>query len=173
MKTKIFLILVFFLYGVHVYSQEKNKKDIKVEQKLENQKRTQALVDAREFIFTARTALPQGRKSINLMSRPNFVKFHPDLIEGDMPFFGSANSTVAYSGDDGGLVFNGKPENYNVTRGKNNYQVTAEVKGEKDTYRISLSVGMEGSASLSIITMNRSAISYNGEISAIESNAGN
>jgi hypothetical protein len=51
---------------------------------------------------------------------------------------------------------------------KKNYQVDAVVNGTTDKYRLSLSVGFEGSASLSITSNNRSTISYQGEISAPE-----
>ncbi len=169
MKLKVLFVLVLsalvFTPGL---SQEKTKKELKEERKIEKQKQTEAMVNSKEFIFSARTAMPQGGRSIDLTTNPGSVKFHPDLIKSDMPYFGRVTGTAAYGGRDGGMKFEGKPEGYTVTAKKKGYQVSAEVKGENDTYRLSLSVSPEGSSSLSITSNNRSIITYTGEISAPE-----
>jgi hypothetical protein len=168
MKTKVFTLVVFFaLIVAPGISQEKTKKELKEERKLEKMNLVEALVNAREFVFVARTANPMGYKSVNLTTNPNFVKYHPDLIESEMPYFGTAYSAVGYSGDTG-LKFKGKPEEYTVVKKKNGFQIDATVKGESDNFRLSLMVGFEGSSSLSITSNNRSTISYNGEISSPE-----
>jgi hypothetical protein len=169
MKTKLILSMFLVCLMMSSFSQEKSKAELKEERKLENQKLTEALVNSGEFVFIGRTALPQGGRSVNLASRSNFMKFQPELIESDMPYYGRAYSGAGYGSNDEGLKFTGKPVNYTVTKNKKNYQVNFEVKGERDTYKISLSIGLEGSATLSVISMNRSAISYNGTISAPES----
>jgi hypothetical protein len=92
------------------------------------------------------------------------MKFSPDLIECDMPYYGRAYSGAGYGGD-AGLIFKGKPEKFTVVKDKKYYQINAEVKSNNDTYKISLSVGFEGSASLTVISNSRSTISYNGDIS--------
>jgi hypothetical protein len=168
MKTKILLLLVLFAcIGTNGYSQEKSKKELKEEKKLAVQKQTEALIDAKEFVFTGSDAYPTGYRSVNLTSRQNFVKFHPELIESDMPYFGRANSNVAYaSSSGGGLKFTGKPEEYTFDKKEKNYQISATVKETGDTYRITLIVQFSGSATLTIISNNRSPISYNGYISA-------
>lgn len=169
MKTKVLLLLALsVLITTAGFSQEKSKKELKAERKIEKQKQTEALVNSKEFLFTARTAMPQGGRSVDLTTNPGSVQFHPDMIKSDMPYFGRVTGSAAYGGRDGGMKFEGKPEGYTVTAKKNGYQVNAEVKGENDTYRLSLSVSSEGSSSLSITSNNRSVISYNGEISAPE-----
>ena len=169
MKTKVLFILALsVLITTAGFSQEKTKKELKAERKIEKQKQVEALVNSKEFLFTARTAMPQGGRSINLTTNPGSVEFHPDMIKSDMPYFGRVTGSAAYGGSDGGMKFEGKPEGYTVTAKKKGYQVNAEVKGENDTYRLSLSVSSEGSSSLSITSNNRSVISYNGEISAPE-----
>lgn len=81
-----------------------------------------------------------------------------------MPFYGRAHRGIRYGGDEG-LKFTGVPENFTLSKAKKNYLHNATVKGEKDPFRISLLVGFEGSATLSITSNNRSTISYTGEIS--------
>lgn len=161
------LLFILTLMFTPVFAQKKSKKEIKEEKKLEKQKQVEELINSKTFEFVGRTAMPTGYKTVNLTTNTNYVKFQPELIDSYMPFYGRAYSGVGY-GNDEGLKFTGKPEEFTITRGKKNYQVSATVKGEKDTFRLSLSVGFEGSASLTITSNNRSAISYSGEIKALE-----
>lgn len=165
METKIGLILLLSLIMTSGFSQEKSKKELKEEQTLAKQMQTGELVNSREFVFVARYAMPSGGRQISLMSNPNYVRFHPDLVEGYMPFFGTAYSGIGYGGD-ATIKFKDKPEKYNFEKKKKSYQIDATVKGENDVYRLSLTVSFEGSATLSVISNNRASISYQGEISA-------
>jgi hypothetical protein len=70
------------------FPRKKNKKEVKAEKKLEQQKRIEELVDSKTFVFVARTAHPTGRRAINLTTNPNYVNFYPELKDGNMPFFG-------------------------------------------------------------------------------------
>jgi len=161
------LMFLFILFVTSVFSQVKSRKQIREERTIEKKKNTEAMIDAREFVFVGQIAMPTGYKSINLTTNPNYVNFHPDLIESYMPFYGRAYSGVGYGGDNG-LKFKGKPEDYKVVKGPKNFQIDVTIKGTNDIYKLSLIVSFEGSASLSIVSNNRSFISYNGEITAPE-----
>lgn len=168
MKTKISILVIFLsLIVTTSYSQEKSKKQLRAERKIEKEKQTAALVDSKEFVFIGRTALPQGFRSIDLTTNPNYVQFKPDKIKSEMPFFGRAFSGVGY-GRDGGLNFEGSPQEFTVEKGKKAYQIKTVVKGVADVYTLFLSVSFGGSATLTISSNNRSTISYNGEIKPIE-----
>ena len=168
MKTKnIFLVLLLSLVVTMSFAQEKTRKQLREASKIEKQKQTEILVNSKEFIFVARNASPQGFSSVDLTTNPNYIKFQPDFIKSEMPFFGTAYSGVAYHGD-GGLNFEGKPLEYTFKKEKKTYQIKAVVKGQYDVYTMYLSVFYDGSASLSINSNNRSTISYNGEIEPIE-----
>ena len=168
MKSRIFILLIIFSSVLETgLSQGQSRKELNQQRTLEKQKQVDSLVNSREFVFIARIAMPTGMSSVNLSSNPNYVKFQPDLIDSYMPFFGTAYSGVGY-GTDTGLKFKGKPELFKVEKNKNTYQIDAVVKGETDNFRLSLSVGFWGSASLTITTNNRSIISYIGEISSPE-----
>jgi hypothetical protein len=167
MDLKIRLLVLFLaIFATTGFAQEKSKKQIKEEQKIEKQKQIDMLVNSKTFVFNATRALPQGGKSINLTSSYD-MKFSPDLIESYLPYYGRAYSGVGYGGDSG-MKFDGKPEEFTVTKGKKNYSINAVVKGNNDTYRLSLTVSFEGSGTLSITSNNRSFISYNGDITAPE-----
>jgi hypothetical protein len=168
MKTKVFYLFVAFtLIILPVAGQEKSKKELKEEKKLEKQKQVEAMINAKEFRFVGRTALPTGMRSVNLSSNPNYMKFQPEMIESEMPFFGKAYSAVGY-GNDTGVKFKGKPEKFDVEKTSKAFEIEAEVKSTSDNFRISLTVGLEGSASLSITSNNRSTISYQGDIFPLE-----
>jgi hypothetical protein len=166
MKIRTLLLLFFFgCLGINSYSQEKSSKQIKEEQKLAAQQQTEALLNSKEYVFIGLDAYPTGYRTVSLTGRPNFVKFHPELIESDMPYFGKGNSSAAYgSASDGGLEFQGKPEKYSFSKKKKNYLISTSVKEAAENYTITLNVQFSGSATLTIICNSRSPISYNGYI---------
>jgi len=164
MKSKISVLLVAFLFLVsYANAQEKSKKELKEEKKVALQKEVEMLVNTKEFIFIGQTAFPIGYKSMNLNPNSNYVKFNAEYIESRMPFFGKSYGTATNS-TDVGLQFEGKPEEFTVTTGKKNHDITAVVKTEADTYTINVTVGFDGASTLSIISNNRSNISYGGQI---------
>jgi len=173
MKTKFnnslvrILTFTFFVFCLtNAIAQEKSKKQIKEEAKIEKQKQVSALVDSKEFVFTPRSVTPQGRSNINLNDVSYAMEFHPDLIKSYLPFFGRAYGGIGYGGDNG-MEFEGKPTIYTVEKKKKSYLIKVEVRGERDSYTIMLSVYFEGNAYLVINSNNRSSISYDGEIKAI------
>jgi hypothetical protein len=169
MKTKIAILVLFLsLIVTASYAQEKSKKQLRAERKIEKEKQIASLIDSKEFIFIGRTAIGQGFRSIDLTTNSNYVEFKPDKIKSEMPFFGRAYSSVAYSSKDGGLNFEGIPKEFTIEKGKKDYQIITAVKGDTDVYTLFLSVSFEGSSTLTISSNNRSSISYNGEIKAIE-----
>jgi hypothetical protein len=164
-----FSLLVFILAMVTTtgFSQEKTRREQKAERSLEKQTQIEAMVNAREFVFVPRTALPTGMKQIYLSINQFYIKFHPDNIDSYMPFYGRAYSGVGY-GSDTGMTFKGTPEKFTIEKKGKTFHINLVVKGENDIYSLFLSVGFEGGASLSISTNNRSSISYQGEVSAPE-----
>jgi hypothetical protein len=164
MKTKTSFLMVFFsLFLTMGFAQEKSQKQVKEEQKIEKQRQTESLVNSKEFVFIARRAFPLGYRTVDLTTNANFVKFQPDFIKSDMPFFGRAfGGRAAYGG--GGFNFEGKPKEFTIEKNKKSYQVKVIVKGESDQYILFLTVGFQGNASLSISSNDRSTISYEGNI---------
>lgn len=165
-KRIIGVILCLFVVTVG-YSQEKTRKQLRTESKIEKGKQISVLVDAKEFVFVANRAFPQGFRSIDLTTNTNFIEFKPAFIKSEMPFFGRGYSGIGFGGDKG-LKFEGKPSEFSIVKTKKTYELNATVRGEGDVFRITLSILFEGSATLSIYSNNRSAITYYGEIFKIE-----
>lgn len=162
------LMLTFVVFSfTNAIAQEKTKKQIKEEAKIEKQKQIALLVDSKEFVFSPKSVTPQGGRDINLNDVSYSVEFRPDLIKSYLPFFGRAYSGVGYGGDNG-MEFEGKPSVYNVEKTKKAYLIKVDVRGKHDFYSLMLSVYFEGNAHLVINSNNRSSISYDGDITAIQ-----
>lgn len=154
-----------------LYSQGKTNKDTKEERRLEKQKQVDKMINAKEFTFVPRIALPTGMSVVNLSPNQNSIKFQPDFIDSFMPFFGRAYRVEGY-GRDTGLQFSGKPDKFTIEKKGKMYQINVVVKDVNDMFSLFLSVGVDGFASLSVSSNNRSPISFEGEISAPEKDAG-
>ncbi|OXA79028.1 protein of unknown function [Flavobacterium aquidurense] len=162
-KLSILLVLSFFL-SFPVLAQEKTKKELKAERELQKQKEIEALIDSKNFVFEAQKATPQGGRLLNLDYNTYFLKFNTEKTTCDLPFFGRAYN-VAYGGD-GGIKFEGVPENIQIEKKKKSYTVKASVKGKDDAYSLMFTIFYDGGASLSVTSNNRASISYDGEIEA-------
>ena len=127
------------------------------------------LVESGKFLFTADRAFPTGGSSVNLISRPNKAEFKGDNAKGDLAYFGKAhNASVAYSADGGGIKFDGEMMNKEIKVKKKNVILSFKMKVPGDQYSCSLTITSSGSATLAISSNNKSFISYNGAVTAME-----
>lgn len=122
-----------------------------------------ALLRSKNFEFIANTAIPLSGPTKNLVGSNYSITFSPEMVISNMPFYGRAYSGMTM-GRDKGMRFKGRAENFTVINSKNGYEVTTSVKGENDTYVISITTGNSGFATLSISSNDRGTISYQGEI---------
>ncbi|MCE1197556.1 MAG: DUF4251 domain-containing protein [Marinilabiliales bacterium] len=160
------LLLVCWIFSLETVAQSTDKKALREKRRLEKQQEIAALIDSKVFVFKAERAFPTGFQTMSLTSNPNFVRFAPERLEGSMPFFGKAYS--APLNGEAGIKFDGKPVKFTVVKEKKGFRIAAEVKGESEPYQLHLSVGLEGSATLSITSIHKSPISYAGEIFPVE-----
>jgi len=166
MKTKLFILLMLScLLSFPLFAQEKTKKELKAERDLQKQKEIETLIDSKKFDFEAQKVNPQGGRVINLDYNMYFLKFNTEKTTCDLPFFGRAFN-VPYGGGDGGIVFEGVPENIKVEKKKKSFLVRATVKGKDDVYDLLFSIFLDGGATLSVNSNNRASISYTGEVKA-------
>ena len=156
-------MLVLLLFISAAYAQEAGKKS-KEERKLEMQKHTEDLMNSKSFLFVGNTAYSEGGKSVTITSGPNTVSFSPDLVKSNLPFFGTAKTASAGYGGQSGYTFEGKPDEYTVDSTKKGYKVKAVVKSGNDNFTMNLTVSPEGGANLSVYSISRSSMRYNGEI---------
>jgi len=165
MKTTVSVLLFLISsVGFSVSAQEKTKKELKQERELQKQNEIKALIDAQNFVFEAQKATPQGGRLIQLDYNTYFLKFKADNATCDLPFFGRGYN-VGYNSD-GGIKFEGKPENIKVENKKNNTILKATVRGTSDVYDLTFSIFYNGNTTLSVSSNNRGPISYDGVIYA-------
>jgi len=169
MKTKlsILLVLLCFLHSP-VFAQEKTKKELKAEKEQQQQKEIEALINSKSFVFEAQKVNPQGGRVIILDYNTYFLKFNTEKTTSDLPFFGRAFN-VAYGGD-GGIKFEGVPENIKIEKKKKSYILKATVKGKDDVYNLTFSIFLNGGATLFVNSNNKASISYDGKIKAPKTN---
>lgn len=164
MKTKFLLCLfILSMAPAVLMSQEKTKKELKEEKRLEQQKQIEAMINDTLFVFSARTTNSTGARGGNLSGDNYYVNFSPALIQSNLPFYGRAYSGVAYGGDTG-LRFEGKPTRLTIEKTKKGFLVNAVVSANNDNFNLSLNVGSEGNSTLVVYSNNRSSMSFSGEI---------
>lgn len=164
MKTKLFILLMLSL-SIPVLAQEKSKKELKAERELQKQKEIENLISSKNFVFEAQKVIPQGGRLLNLDYNTYFLKFNETKTTCDLPFFGRGFN-VPYGGGDGGIKFEGVPENIQIEKKKKSYNIKAFVKGKEDVYNLFFTIFFDGGATLSVNSNSRSSISYDGEIEA-------
>ncbi|ABQ07758.1 DUF4251 domain-containing protein [Flavobacterium johnsoniae] len=165
MKNKVFILLVLSVFlNFSAFAQEKTKKELKAEREAQKQKEIEALIDSKNFVFEAQKLTPQGGRLINLDYNMYFLNFNTEKTTADLPFFGRGYN-VGY-GSDGGIKFEGIPENIKVEKKKKNTTIKASVKGKDDVYDLMFTIFYNGGTSLSVNSNNRAPIFYDGEISA-------
>ncbi|MCV9932977.1 DUF4251 domain-containing protein [Flavobacterium sp. LS1R47] len=165
MKTKLSILLVLsFFLSISVFAQKKSSKELKAEKELLLQKKIETLIDSKNFVFEAQKISPRGGRVIFLDYNTYFLKFNEEKVTCDLPFFGRGYN-IGY-GSDGGIKFDGKPEDIKVEKKNKSYNIKAIVKGKDDVYNLMFSVFFNGSTTLSVNSNNRSSITYYGEISA-------
>lgn len=170
LKALIFnkLLVCFFLIGFMFnsgFAQEMSKKELKEKEQVEKGKETLELIESKTFTFTARTAIANGGRTIDLTNNPNFIKFSHDMVESEMPFFGQSTGAGHYASNDAGLNFKGKPKKFTIDKAKKKYKVRVDVKDSKDSYRLNLSTSLEGNSTITITSNRKSVMTYHGRIS--------
>jgi hypothetical protein len=168
METKKIISTIILIFVLSLgFAQENPRKAQREKNRIEKQHQIDSLINSREFVFVAIRALPEGGGSVDLTTNPNFIKFQPEKIESDLPFFGRAYS-IDYGG--GGIKFTGKPAEFKIEAGKKGkgYEINTTVSVTRDTYKLNLFVNTDGSATLIINSNQRSSISYNGNIEKFE-----
>ena len=159
MKTKITSLVIILIFSASVaMAQKTNRKAEKEARRIEQEKQIEELINSKSFQFVAQRVLPQGYSSVNLSTTNNWVKFSPEHFEGSLPYFGRAFS--AGYGDS-------NTDSYTIEKGKTGYKVNAKIKSRTDAYTLTLAISPMGSATLMVLSNNRSLISYNGNVSSI------
>ena len=152
---KIFLFAIFAsLYASNLNAQEKEStiKDI---------------VETRQFVFHAQTALPLSGASRQLTSEYD-LKVSKNSVVSYLPYFGRAYS-LPYGSTNGGFNFTSTKFDYSSANRKNGgWQISIKPKDVADFREFSLTLSENGRGTLQALTNNRQPISFTGYITPIE-----
>ncbi|HPS11845.1 MAG TPA: DUF4251 domain-containing protein [Prolixibacteraceae bacterium] len=156
MKTFISICLLFLFIQAHSQQVTKNE--------LSDYESVVALVNSKDFSFTANHALPQNGPTIDLFSNPNELTIKGDSVFCYMPFFGRAYN-IDYN-DQGGFHFSGIIENYKKIEKaqKKKIEIRFNAQSRSDSYQFHLTISGGKSSVLTILSSKRASISYWGEI---------
>ncbi|MEQ9298113.1 MAG: DUF4251 domain-containing protein [Cyclobacteriaceae bacterium] len=120
-------------------------------------------VESGELIMRFYEASTQRGATVQLESSSNAVVLTPQASAGNLPYFGNTR-VLSSDFDSGGLEFDGTTERRRVKFNdkKQRVQISYSVKGNADSFSISLTLSGGGSTSMSISSVNRDRISYRG-----------
>ena len=168
MKTSILILAISSLLMTTVHAQ--SKRELKRQKEAEELARTRELVESGSFRFDARRALPTRGRSIDLTTHTAFAEISNESAKAILPFFGQAQSGLAYSAESGGIEFDGPMEESNLTvnEKKNRINLVFSVGSGRDRYKCQFTIMSNGTSSLGITSNMRDAISYDGQISPLE-----
>lgn len=140
---------------------------------------TTKIVTDTAFNFIANTAMPmsnyeinkvfssmpgaQNGVNINLTGQQYDVRVTKDSIVAFLPYFGRA-FTAPVNPTEGGIKFTSKDFSYSKTKNKKgNYTISINTNDVKrENYRLVFSITSNGYASLSVNSMNKQSIFFNG-----------
>lgn len=136
---------------------------------------TQELIDKQAYTFVARSVFPMEDPVLNVrVLFPNAsnmyqlnsyydVRVTPDSVIAYLPFFGRSY-TAPIDNREGGIKFTSTDFTYKQSLKKNMYEIEIIPKDVRDVRNLYLSISPNGYASLRIFNLNRSPITFNGEI---------
>ena len=158
-------ILISFLVLIPPSFPQSAKKEKKDQKKAAEFEKVIELLEGKEFKFVGRTALPQGRPSVDITTRGNLFSVNQDALNVDLSYFGTLHQG-GYGSSGGGLTFEQPATDHvlKVKRKKGRFTVVVKTTNDSEFFTFTLSGSGAESATLSVIGSRRQGISYFGSI---------
>ena len=122
----------------------------------------QGLVNDKDFVFVAQTALPL-RGPMRQLTSAYDVLVSKDTIVSNLPYFGRAFA-APIDPSAGGINFTSTKFEYTAQERRKGWTIGIKPADVRDVQQLTLDVSKNGSASLKVVSLNRQAISFNGFI---------
>ncbi|RYU92448.1 DUF4251 domain-containing protein [Mucilaginibacter terrigena] len=163
MKTLIKIILAWALAIVMVAPA--NAQDKKAIKKAKKAAEVKELIDAQNYVFKATYMYPNGGGQRYLTTDYD-VTVSRDTVESFLPYFGVVYAGAGYnSSSDNGVKFTSTKFNYTADLQKNgSYRIIIKPNDVTGTTQMFLDIFPNGNANLSVISLNRERIRYDGYI---------
>lgn len=159
--NKAFILFLALLFAVPITYAQESKKDKKQDKIVE----IESLIQSKNFVFIAQSAIPAGGRNINLTSIYE-VRLSGDTLISDLPYYGRAY-IAPMNASEGGIHFTSTQFSYNIKeRKKGGWDITILPTDTKDVRQMFLTVAEEGYATLQVGSNNRQNISFSGYITS-------
>ena len=147
------LLFMFSMLTLPVLAQNKAQKIEQLKQ----------LIESKVYVFIAQSATPVSGSMIQLDSN-YYLKINKDSLESRLPYYGVAYQ-ARFGSTDSPLEFESTDFDYTSTVSKKGgYDITIRMIDPRDPNQLNLSVSTSGYASLRVISMQRQAITFYGEV---------
>lgn len=155
LNTGTILILFFILAACGTQKTNTNSQDFE---------ELKTLVDSRNFEIEFQWAQPQGGGMIDIMSNPNHIRFEGEEVDIFLPYFGVRHRGGAYGSNTGGIKYEGKVSNLNISEDRSKKNILLKFEGRQDTEILVFNVTIyeNGKAHASVSTSERNNIIYQG-----------
>jgi len=160
MKTlkNICILLLIVSAGLNTAFAQDTKKD----KKSEKEATVKKLVDGQHYTFLATYMLPQRGSGKVLSDTYYDLKVSKYSVIVYLPYYGRAYFDVGYNGD-GGMKFTSTKFIYDIKdKKKSGWMITIKPTDVRNIEYLILNISPDGYASLSITSVNRDYISYDG-----------
>jgi hypothetical protein len=157
-NSRIYWLAIIAISLLPVTGLAQNKKEKKAAE-IKN------IVEARNYVFKAQTALPTSGNTRQLTSDFD-LQVSKDTIVSDLPYFGRAY-TAPLNPSEGPLRFTSTDFQYIATdRKKGGWNITITPKDLQDPRQLTMSIFENGTASVVVTSYNRQPISFNGYVTS-------
>lgn len=168
MRTIALFLFIFSLIltgcgGSSVITTE-DGRELNGQQQREELERITSMIENGNFTFTVQSVNPQGSSPI-YPSTEYTLSAEDGTYRAYLPYFG--RSYRAEYGGNGGIDFEGKPEELEIetNRRRNKVTVSFTIDQPDEQYDVTLEIGAGSYGTMTIISPYRRAISYYGNIS--------
>jgi hypothetical protein len=164
MKNLAFFLSVIFLFSACSSSKELSsaKAENKKSRKLAEQAEIRKAVESRKYVIKVDRILMSGGGRMELVPRSNFVIVNGEIASISLAYIGR---TFAYR-PISGINLNGHTLDYQMQsdEAKGLYMVQMVVQYGSDKFDVYLTIGNEGTCSISINNPYLESVSYHGEL---------
>lgn len=152
--------IVLLMAGQSLCAQTRKEKR---EQKA---KEVKELIENKRFTIDVNRAIPMGGRALNLTS-PYTLEVRGDSAVSYLPYFGRAYS-APYGGGDG-LRFEKSITDYQTSfNKKGTAQIQFRTRTDDDTYAFNMQVFPNGSATITVVPVNKQSITFHGEMAPMK-----
>jgi hypothetical protein len=159
MKTLKILLILSLIVSMGLSAGAQNTRK---ERKAAKEAAIKTNVDDKTYTFIADRAMPLGGGVRQLTSIYD-LRITPDSVISFLPYFGRAYFDVGYNPDDQGLKFTSTKFGYEATPAKHGgWDITIKPKDVNHMQSLTLHLTQSGYGQLTVTTVNRDVISYEG-----------